>query len=180
MQHKKTLISIIIILCLSGLLFMGYRLLLDDGEYKVTTEDQDSSINYGPPSKDELSETEANKERVVKRQDLENTKLSTSESKVKVVPEINPLGQSADGKTVSVSAYISEVYESGGKCTAIFEKGDQRKTVNQDGRKDATVTTCGLMSIQRSALSSGKWQVSVSYKSNKAEGVSTKETLDVK
>ncbi len=77
------------------------------------------------------------------------------------------------GDIVDVRSLVSEVYESTGKCTAIFKKGSSKITKTVEGIKDVSYTRCDRVVVPVSEFnSSGGWTVTITYNSPTAYGVS--------
>lgn len=155
---------------------MGYRQLLDDEEYKVTTEDQNSSINYGPATEQEKKETEEFKKNTGQQED--EPKKDPSTNLKQVTPVITGYGQTSVG--VEVGSRVPGIIESNGICTLTLKKDDKKVTEKRAATPDASETSCGYISISRDRLSKGEWVASVTYTSKKSKGTSATERIQVK
>jgi hypothetical protein len=77
------------------------------------------------------------------------------------------------GDMVEVRAFVSEVIEGSGTCTATFSKSGQTVTGSSNSFIDATTSQCEPISLARAQFSEGgSWQVVVSYDSADAKGQS--------
>ncbi len=79
----------------------------------------------------------------------------------------------------SVNAYVSGVIEDGGACTATFTKDGSNFSNSSASIANVSYTQCAPIRPDTNKLSSGTWKVTVSYKSETAEGVSTPATFEV-
>ena len=105
----------------------------------------------------------------------ENRNLSTSKKDVE--PVITFAG--VRNGNVEVRAYVAEVYEDSGKCTAKFTKGSEKLVQSVAGIKDATYTRCDRVVVPIDSFnSSGGWSVSVTYNSPSANGESSSQEVN--
>jgi hypothetical protein len=134
------------------------------------TTDQKDDINSSPPTAEEKAQADAQKDQNISRANDEKAAgQSTSNSKRSVTPVItnkNP------GDPVTISGYVSGVFEDGGVCTATLTQNGKTVTATSQGFKNVSTTNCAPISIARSQLPGGTWQVSLSYSSAAAEGTS--------
>lgn len=138
-----------------------------------TTQDKSNeTINYKPASPVEKKETEDHKDSLVKEQ--ANTPPTETSDKKTVKPTITNANQT------SVNAYISGIFEENGSCTATFTKGSVTLTKSSVGFQNVSYTQCAPINIDSGFLSNGSWIVSVKYTSDKSEGVSDSQQIEVK
>jgi hypothetical protein len=184
MKNKKIkiLLFIAITLTIVGGVIVWMRL-ADVGPFAKETGTTTGSdgINYGPPTDEELQQTEDHKNSLGDQKDKDS---GQKDNFLKVVPFISIAQQMQDsqyGDVVIVRAYVSEIVESGGACTITFTKDGKTFTKTVSGQPDASTTNCDTVMIPRSEFSSaGKWSVTVSYKSAKASGASQPTEVEVK
>lgn len=143
-------------------------------EESQTTSDD---INYGPPTKQELEETESFKQNSTKEPDKKQT-TDTAQTK-SVTPVISSWGQSAGDGNVEISGYVDGVYENGGTCTLTLEKSGKRVSQSQSAALNAQNISCGFISIERSKLDPGEWTATLAYSSNTASGTSQPVKIEV-
>lgn len=127
-----------------------------------TTEQSDSQENLIDNSPDTIQkETNINK----------GTGTDTPSSSQAAIT-ITKAAKTSDKSTVQVRAYVSNVVEDGGKCSAVFKKsGYDDLVVTSTAFADATTTQCGVLDIASSEFpSTGTWQLSVSYTSGSFTG----------
>jgi len=173
MKNKK-----IIILTVAGLIVLG-GILVYAFNRNASTPNNGDGINYGPPTEQELKDTEANKNNVIKRQELEKNWKTPNPSEVKkVTPIITSYGQS--GNSVEIAARVPSVFEDGGQCTLIMTKNGKSVKSTRNGSKNVSEVTCGFIQIHNSKLSPGDWTAQVSYDSPTAKGVSSSRTIRVR
>lgn len=81
---------------------------------------------------------------------------------------------------LEVTAIIVDVMESDGTCTLTAARGDARLTREVTVQSTPNGTYCGLMSIDLDELTSGTWEMQVSYVSAKTNGRSEPKLVEVK
>lgn len=142
---------------------------------KSTNTPQDKStetINYNQASPVEKKETEDHKDSLVKEQ--ANTPPTATSDKNTVKPTITNANQT------TVNAYISGIFEENGSCTATFTKGSSTLTKSSVGFQNVSYAQCAPINIDPGFLSNGSWIVSVKYSSEKSEGISDSQQIEVK
>ena len=81
--------------------------------------------------------------------------------------------------TVVVGGEVSNINETGGKCTIVFTKGSDVVSVSTNTLPNANYVSCEAGRIEKSKLSAGEWKVKIQYKSNYAEGESEAQSYTV-
>ncbi|UFS57754.1 hypothetical protein [Subtercola endophyticus] len=89
-----------------------------------------------------------------------------------VSPFITSAGWDAANSGISVSAFVPSIVESGGTCTITATLGSIVTTDSYDATASATTTDCGTHLMTSNTLTSGSWQVTVSYTSATSSGTS--------
>lgn len=182
---KKTKIIILICavtaVCVSTYLVYG-SIRKSEQVIQPPSSNSNDGVNYSAPTEEEIKSAEDNKQDVTKLQEKEsNSTPQTSTTKKIVTPIISSWPSTMEsGADVSISGFISEIYEDSGVCTFTMRKTDKKISKSQEARKDAQVTTCGRITIASNKLSSGTWQATLSYLSPKAEGTSKSVSIKVK
>lgn len=156
--------------------------LLGVGGYFLLSHDKNSNkqspvnkVNYGPPTKEEKAAGDQQKAANEARDEV--IKNSTPSGTAQIV--LVDANQYFD--VVEARAYISNIYEDGGTCTATYTLNNQ--TVKQSGsaHKDASTTQCEAIDIPRSKFpSGGAWQLVFSYSSATASGSTPAQTVTLK
>ncbi|MEI7674229.1 MAG: hypothetical protein WCI60_00635 [bacterium] len=174
-QTKKLLITFLVILLMLCVAIFIYASRTNDTK---KTGDPINKVNYGPPTETEKSAGD-------KQKDLNSSKESAIRSSQAngqygkaqvVVVDANQYFEN-----VEVRAYISNVYETGGTCSAQFTSDGSSITGNSSATKDATTTQCGSIVIPRTKFpSGGRWQLIVSYSSPTSMGVSSSQYFTLK
>ena len=80
---------------------------------------------------------------------------------------------------VVVGGEVSNINETGGKCTIAFTKGSDVVSVSTNTLPNANYVSCEAGRIEKSKLSAGEWKVKIQYKSNYAEGESEAQSYTV-
>ena len=140
---------------------------------------------YTPPTKEEQVAGEVQKEKNI----AEEKQIKEAEKEAQQTPALKKAEvivtdasfYQYDGNKVEVRAYIANVYEDGGTCTAVFTQNGQTVTAKGAPFKDVSTTQCGAMDIPRSQFTAGgEWQVVVSYVSATASGQSAPKVVTIK
>ncbi|MEI6481173.1 MAG: hypothetical protein WCO19_02610 [Candidatus Saccharibacteria bacterium] len=130
-----------------------------------------TNINYNPPSKEEIKETEDRKGLL---SDPIALPVTNPGGKVVITPVVTNASQS------ELRSFIPGITEDGGKCLATFTYNSVSFTKESTGFKNVNTTICEPIVLSRSDFSiSGKWSVFVTYTSNSSEGKSQVTTFEV-
>ena len=138
-----------------------------------------TGINYNPPTQQEKAETEKFKENLgnQSKEDTPATPTPTTPTgKKSVSPVMTSWGASPN---VEARGYVPGVNEEGGTCTLTLTRNGQTVTESKTGISDVKTVSCGLISVSRTRLSTGTWNVTLSYSSASSEGVSTSNQVEV-
>jgi len=174
--NKKIVLLVLILLLLVGI---GGYIYLDQkksAQPKNPTTDI-NKVNYGPPTQEELDETDAHK-KALDEQSKNNVTAPTPENKKTVSPTITYAGQY--GSQVEASAFVSGIFEDGGKCNFVFKQNQTTIEKSTSAFKDATTSRCTNLSLPSSQFAKGTWSATVTYSSNVAGGVSKSVSFEVK
>jgi hypothetical protein len=175
-SNKKILIffTILLFLIFTGLIV--YSLARNDNPPETQTD----GINYGPATEEEIQAAEDNKSRLVEEQKQQNQApppQQNSNQKTGVTLVFGYI-EVRDGQ-VNSNGFISTIIEEGGTCTLTLKKGSRLAQATSLSLADAQSTVCGLMQINTSELSGGEWSATISYSSDKYEGVSEERLITV-
>ncbi|MCU1475685.1 MAG: hypothetical protein JWQ64_378 [Subtercola sp.] len=96
-----------------------------------------------------------------------------------VVPFITSASWDAADGGISVSAFVPEIVESGGTCTITATSGAATATASFPANASATTTDCGSNTLASSTLTTGAWNVVVSYSSPASSGASAVTVVEV-
>lgn len=139
---------------------------------KTSNSTENSTINYSPPTEDEKSAADTQKEANVKQNDNDNQAADASQVKV----FITYAGE--ENGIIEVNAF-SNHYEDG-KCTIVFTKDSLKLIRETPAFRDASTTICTNPLIKRADFpSSGEWDLKVQFTSPslKSESVTQKITI---
>jgi len=137
----------------------------------------EEGINLSPPTENDKAENDAHKESLDDSDADGNTTVSPGNVK-DVEPQIVYSGQ--QNNKVEVSSRVPGVFEESGNCTLKLVNGAKSVQQSKKALQNVNEMSCGLIQIDRSKLSAGKWTATVSYESTKAKGVSNPVSIDVK
>lgn len=146
------------------------------------TAQNEDSINYGPPTETEISETDQHKEELAEElsEDEENGNQSGDNAdKRSVTPIISFWGQQPEGSDLEVNGYVPGIVEKNGSCTATLTRSNETVEETKLALDDAQTTSCGLIVIPRSELSAGDWSLSLRYESPYSAGLSETVTVTI-
>lgn len=134
-----------------------------------------SPINYDPPTPEEEAESQARKQA---NQEQQNQTKSSADKK-QVTPVVTNAAQS--GSEIFISGYVSNIVEEGGTCTYNFAKGAVTFTKTTEGFVNVGNTNCTPLTLSgQDFAQQGIWQVTLTYNSESAHGVSQPKELEVK
>ncbi|SFD94527.1 hypothetical protein [Blastococcus tunisiensis] len=88
-------------------------------------------------------------------------------------------GWDAGRGVVEAAASVAGVVESGGVCTMTLTSGSSTFETTQDALADASTTQCGALTYPGAQLGSGRWDVTVSYRSATSSGASVATAVEV-
>lgn len=139
------------------------------------SDQSDDSVNYGPPTQNEVEHSQDAKKDAYENKDDSDTQGNSS-SKMQVEVGV-AFADIIDG-SLEVRAFTPSVVEGDGTCTVTAIKGASTVTGTSKAFIDSTTSQCQPIKIPVSSLSSGTWQVSVDYSSSKSFGKS--EIIEVR
>ena len=120
----------------------------------------DSTINYSPPTEQEIQEGQEAKKHLKEEQE-EAPQNPTTKSPANVGISFADVEQG----NVEIRAFTTSVIEGSGKCTATLTLGSQRITKTSAGFIDSSSTLCRPIYIPVASLEKGTWSVRVAYTS---------------
>ena len=103
----------------------------------------------------------------------------TADARAAVTPSLSFAGLDGAGTHVEVNAYVAEVVEPGGTCTAVLTSGAGEVRTTADAEPDATTTTCAPLRTPVADLAAGTWSVVVEYSSPTSVGTSAPSIVEV-
>lgn len=131
-----------------------------------------NSINYNPPTEDEIQEGQDAKKRLISENEDDET--STNVVNVGIA-----FAEVVDDK-LEIRAFIPSVIEGDGICTAILKKNEDTITSSSLSFIDSTTSQCRPIYISIDKFQTkGTWQLSVSYKSKTSNGQSSVVELEL-
>lgn len=159
-KKKKVIIFIVVLVLLAG---GAYAFMRDTSVRNSDTpaEEESDTINFTPATDEEKQETEDNKQRIINEQ--ENATPPPADGSRR---QVGVTVTSADANAVFVN--VSGVIEDDGTCTATFTRSGTTVTHSGAGIANVSYTQCSVR--PSTPLSSGNWQVVVTYTSPNAEG----------
>lgn len=130
--------------------------------------DDNGSINYGPPTDQEVKDSQDGKKGIP--DDNEKTDSNTSDARR---VEVGVAFANVINKNVEVRAFTPSVVESDGVCTATLTKGSAIVSAKSQAFIDSTTSQCQPIKIALSEFTQpGSWSLVVSYISAKSQGKS--------
>jgi hypothetical protein len=173
--NKKVAIITVVVLACAGI--GGYALW-----QKHTNDDRKASgkttniggINYGPPTDEDKKETEQHKKDLQQQNESQSSSASSNSSGLKQASVVITYASSSE-----VRGYVGNAFEDGGICTATFTKDSSKVTATSSGFMDVNKTTCTPIAINQGRLTSGSWNVVLSYRSSNYSGSSASQIINV-
>ena len=164
-NNRVIIITIIIVTLIITTLLTSF--LWSKHQSDVTTEAANEikeSINYNPPTKEEQSTGDEQKDILLNEEDQTAPETAT------VV--LSNSSQSDD--VVRVRAFISNVIEENGTCTTTLTNGDLTVSKITKSFADASTTQCGAIDFTRNQfVKTGTWQITIKYQSTNVTGTTT-------
>lgn len=168
---KPVIISVIAVLLIAGSVG-AYFLVLKNNQEPTDTPD-DSSVNYEPPTKQEVDSSQDGKKNNSGQSEETPTSSPQENGKRKVSVGIAFANYDPDEKAVDIRAFTPDTIEGDGKCTATLTQGSKTVTQSSEAFIDSSSSQCEPILISASKFGSGgTWKLSVSYTSSKSTGVS--------
>jgi hypothetical protein len=181
--YPKKALVILAVLILTGFLVLVLEKTGVINLYERNTnnlpEAQQDAINYGPATEEEKNAAEDNKQRLTIEQQQNQTQPQqpTGDQKISVTPVFGYIEISES--QINSNGFITTMIEEGGTCTLTLKKDGVTKQTSNTSLADAQSTVCGLMQISTDGLSIGNWTATISYSSDKYEGVSEERLVKV-
>lgn len=139
-----------------------------------TEEDLKDEDKVAESSNDSKDRAEAQ----ARNEEEDKKTVAQTESGLKVAkPNINYIAQ--EGDFIVVGGDVSNINETGGKCTIVFSQGSKTESVTTDTLPNPSYVSCEAGRIEKSKLSAGEWKVKIQYKSNYAEGESEAQNYTI-
>lgn len=139
------------------------------------TSDSDNSINYDPPTQQEIDSSQDAKQRGEDTNDASSDDDSSNNSGQKKSVDVGISYADIYGDNLEVRAFTNGVIEGTGTCTATVTMKDMPSMkVTQQSKAfiDASTTQCEPIKIPKSKFMSGTWTVVVSFSSPDRQGTS--------
>lgn len=144
----------------------------------VVNTSPEATINYDPPTEEEIESTEQHKQAITDREEARQNQPANLDKRA-VTPTITYAGQY--GTQVEIGAIVPGISEGNGTCTAKFTNGAKSFTKSVAAVKNVNSTDCPEMNAESNEFSpKGTWTTTVSYNSPVAEGISEPRQIEVK
>lgn len=179
LNRKALIVGVLMVILIVGVLQLSGTVKFFGNDSTIKDRPGVGEINYDPPTDQEIEETQENKQNVIDRVEQEKNPPSSPSNK-SVTPVLSFWGQDPDTKNVEASGFISEIYEDGGICTLTLKMSGGAVTKSGSAIKDVNRTSCTPISIARTELRPGQWEITLSYKSSSSSGTSVARMLEVK
>lgn len=147
--------------------------LLNRADSKQSNSVETETINYAPPTEEEASEGDQQKEEIIEQEDAVNNAESQT-------PNIVIVDASQYDDVVEVRAYVSNIYEDNGECKVTFSRNGQTVSKTSNAFKDARNTQCQPFDIPRSEFPTpGDWRMTLAYSSSTTSGTAPTKTVTI-
>lgn len=170
LTRKTLLISIVIVVLFAGGSVFAFTQFRSSNPEQAEGDtqpmlDEESYVNYGPPTEEEQRAGDDQKQRLTEQEDSQPPDTAT------VV--IADAGQY--GNNIEVRAFVTNVIRDG-TCTITFAQGSHSFRRQTEAFADASTSLCKAMQIPRSDFpSGGAWTVTVRYQSANISGQAQKQ-----
>lgn len=174
-----TSLAVVAVLVAGGLL-LWHKHTIDSKPVAMVTAVGPNFVNYSPPTGQEKKDTEAHKDDLSKQMadDGQNNGDPGGQDGAKQVKPVITNISTINGQ-ITVTSYVSGIFEDGGICTLTAAKGSQQKTFTANAFANATTTDCQPFRLASSEFpGGGTWTFRVAYTSSTASGSS--DTKDFK
>ncbi len=172
-KTKRRFIIPIVLIALALLALAAYLYMANRPTSNRSNNSTKETVNYDPPTKDDASSVDANKQRIEEQEANQNNNSSSV-----VRPTITYAGQY--DQSFEVGGYV-DVFEEGGTCTATFTQGNVKLTKSVTAIRGANSVDCPVMSLSSASFNpKGQYTVTLSYKSDNYTGTSSTKTIEVK
>ena len=170
---KIMLILLVVVIGIGLLVFNRQRI---ENPTNVPYKDDATYINYASPTDEEKKDGDNQKQSIEEENNKLEEKFSDS-GKKKAYVIITDASQY--GSSIEVRAFVDNHFQDG-ICTIYFRKNSYTLTKEAPAYKNVSTTACTVPEINSSEFSlKGDWQVTVSYSSDNAEGVSESQTITI-
>jgi hypothetical protein len=174
-QSSKKILVLVALLILLGGLVLTWKVINKSESPNIDTVE---TINFDPPTQEEIQSIDENKERIV-QEDKQHNSTTPSGTKNTVKPLITSAEQYKEN--IEVSSFVPNIFEDGGKCTATFSKGSFQFTKEVTAVKEGRAVYCPLLSVPVSQFQEkGEWNVSITYDSSLSYGISDISKFEAK
>jgi cytoskeletal protein RodZ len=186
-SRKRLLFKLLVLVAVvAGILFVLDRKGVIDLPFTSDPQPTTSpdGINYGPPTAQEKAAANEAKENISNDKATDSTPETPTPSaaptsgKKSVTPVMTSWGPNGD-QDAQARGFVPGITEEGGTCTLTLTKGGVTVTESKEATPDASTVSCGLITIDRSRLTTGSWTATLSYSSTKSEGKSSPNTIEV-
>lgn len=178
-QRKAVCIILLILIIGGACLYSANKVGLisffgdSNGEQLITDK---SGINFSPPTEEEKQAGDKQKE-IIDNEPQEQTSQDLSDNRSTVNVVITDAGQYGD--TIEIRSFIPNHMQDG-TCTIVLSMGIQKIVKEVPAKRDVSSTVCLNPNLERNQFpSKGIWQLTVSYSSKDAQGMSEAQQLRI-
>lgn len=176
--QKTILYSTSVVLLVAIFVFSSYTIFKNTSVNNTPDQSNQSrdvnEVDYSGPSPEDTESSQDAKKRAGENNTEKNTTLN------KKIASVGVVYADIEGDNFEIRAFTSSVIEGDGICTATLKNGNNILTGTSRAFVDATSSQCRPIQIPLSSISPrGEWKLSVSYKSETAEGSSQEEIINI-
>lgn len=132
-----------------------------------------NDVDYSGPNKDDLENSQN-----AKKRSTESGNSTNSDNLATVT--VGVVYADIEGDYFEIRAFTPSLIEGAGTCTATIKNGEKTVVGKSESFIDATSSQCRPIQIPLSSINPrGQWKLKVEYKSNKAEGSSQEEVVNI-
>lgn len=168
-KNKKIALILAMVALIAAGSVLLFVILKDDSDTSQNQDEAIDSINYGPPTEEELQAGDQQKEKI----ESEDGQAPEIQGEVIIVD-----AQQYDSE-VEVRAFVANIVDNG-ICTYRFMLADESFEVTREAFADASTTPCITLTLPVSDFPQpGTWSLEVLYASDTSDKSAQPATIDV-
>lgn len=185
--HKplKTVLAVLAVLLLLAGAYLAYAYTQTKWPFTSSSStsqpaSEENSVDYSGPSDSDIAESQNAKKDATPSTDTDSSSSSSpSNPSSKKTANVGISYADVNGSNLEIRAFVNNIIEGTGKCTATVTNGSSTITKSSDAFVDSSSSICEPIYIPTSQLSTGEWSVDVKYSSPTATGSSGPEKVTI-
>lgn len=181
-KNKKPLVLTLVIVAVVILIgYFAFAYISKAAWPFASTSSSDTSETYSPPTEQEVTDSQDAKKNNAGQEQQEGNSQEQEQSQAKPVSvAIAYAGFDETENAIDIRAFIPDVIEGNGTCTATLILNGQVVTKSSKGFIDSTTSQCEPILIPVNEFpATGTWDLTVSYASSGYKGTSSSMKVEV-